>query len=79
MACVLNLTPDESQVNLKLLHPPGPSSSFKYPQTGHTVMLATKDVLTIVDPRTRVGRVYTLSQKEMKSASQKLSTVLEGH
>ena len=77
LACVLHLTPDESQVKLKLLHPPGPSSSFKYPPSEHTEIVATKDILTIVDPRTRTGRVYTLSQKEVKLASQKLGTMLE--
>ena len=79
LACVLHLSPDESQVKLKLLHPPGPANSFKYPPLEHTITIAIKDVLTIVDPRTRTGRVYTLSQKEVKSASQKLGTMLERH
>ncbi len=72
LACVLQLSPDESQVKLTLLHPPGPSSSFKYPQAEHTVTVATNNILTIVDARTRSGRVYTLSKKEVKSASEKL-------
>ena len=63
LACVLHLSPDESQAKLKLLHSPGPSGLFKYPPSEHTVTVATKDTLTIVDPRTRTGRVYTLSQK----------------
>ena len=79
LACVLHLSPDESQVKLKLLHPPGPANSFKYPPSEHTITIAIKDVLTIVDPRTRTGRVYTLSQKEVKSASKKLGTMLERH
>ena len=79
LACVLCLSPDESQVKLKLLHPPGPASSFKYPPSEPTITIAIKDVLTIVDPRTRTGRVYTLSQKGVKSASQKLGTLLEIH
>ena len=63
LACVLCLSPDESQVKLKLLHPPGPASSFKYPPSEPTITIAIKDVLTIVDPRTRTGRVYTLSKR----------------
>ena len=55
LACVLCLSPDESQVKLKLLHPPGPASSFKYPTSEPTITIAIKDVLTIVDPRTRTG------------------------
>lgn len=77
LACVLHLSPDESQVKLMLLHPPGPSSSFKYPPTEHTVTVATRHILTIVDTRTRSGRVYTLSKKEVKSASDKLNSILE--
>ena len=65
------------KVKLKQLHPPGPANSFKYPPSEHTITIATKDVLTVVDPRTRTGRVYTLLQKEVKSASQKLGTMLE--
>ena len=61
LACVLHLTPLR------------PSMYFRYPPTDHTVKLATKDVLTSVDPRTRTGRVHTLSQKEIKSAPRKLS------
>ena len=76
---MLHLSPDESQAKLKLLHPPGPSSLFKYPPSEHTVTVATKGILTIVDPRTRTGRVYTLSQKEVRSASQKLGTMLVRH
>jgi hypothetical protein len=71
--CPLHLSPDESQVKLKLLHPSGLANSFKYPSSEHTITIATKDVLTVVDPRTR--RVYTLSQKEVKSASRRLVTL----
>ena len=67
---MLHLSPDESQIKLKLLHPPGPSNSFRYPPSEHTVTIAVKDVLTMVDLRTRSGRVY--AQKEVKSASEKL-------
>ena len=76
---MLHLSPDEIQFKLKLLHPPGPLNSFRYPPSEHTVTIAIKDVLTMVDPRTRTGRAYTPSQKEVKSASQKLDTMLKGH
>ena len=55
MACVL----DENQVKLKLLHPPGPSNSLRYPPSERTITVAIKDVLTIVDPRTRTGQAVT--------------------
>ena len=76
LACVLQLHPDdETQVRVTLLHPPGPSNSFRYPTSEHIVMVTTRDILTVVDPRTRTGRVYTLSKKEMKAATDKLAQV----
>ena len=77
LACVLELSPDENQVRVTLLHPPGPSNSFKYPASEHIVMVSTKDILTVVDPRTRIGRVYALLQKEAKAATNKLGKVLK--
>ena len=75
MACVLQLSPDESQVRVSLLHPAGPSTSFRYPANECIVMVTVKDILTVVDPRTRTGRVYTLSKKETKAATDKFSRV----
>ena len=77
LACVLHLTSDESRDKLKPLHPSGPVNSFKYPPSEHTVTIAVKDVLTVVDPCMRTGRVYTLSKEEVKSASQTLGTILD--
>ena len=74
---MLHLILDGSQVKLTLLHPSGPSSSFKYPPTEHIVTVATKNILTTVHVRTRTGRVYTLSKKEAKLASNKLVTTLD--
>ena len=75
LACVLQLSPDEDRVKVTLLHPPGPSNSFRYPKSEHIVTVTVKDILTVVDPRTRTGRVYTLSKKEMKAATEKFSSV----
>lgn len=75
LACVLQLSPDENEVRVTLLHPPGPSNSFRYPISEHMMTVAVKDILTVVDPRTRTGRVYTLSKKEAKAATDKLSRV----
>ena len=69
---MLDLSSDESKVKLTLLEPPGPSSSYKYPKTQQIVTVAINKVLTLVDPRTRSGRVYTLSPEEVKFASEKL-------
>ena len=75
LACVLQLSPDENQVRVTLLHPPGPSNSFRYPTSEHIVTVTVKDILTVVDPRTRTGRIYTLSKIETKAATDKFSRV----
>ena len=50
---------------LTFLHPHGPSS---YPGTQDILI---NNILTLVDPRTRTGRVYTLSKKETTTASER--------
>ena len=72
LACVLQIIQEDSQVKLTFLHPLGPSSSFKYPGTQDIRTLPIKNILTLVDPRSRSGRVYTLSKDETKVSSGKL-------
>lgn len=69
LACVLEVIQEDSLVKLTFLHPRGPSSSFKYPQTEDIRTLPIDNILTLVDPRSRTGRVYSLSKKEVTSAS----------
>ena len=54
LACVLEVT---HEVRLTFLHPPGPSSLFKYPQAQDMRTVPMENVLTLVDPRTRTGCV----------------------
>ena len=72
LACVLNLTSNDTGVKLTVLHPSGPANSFRYPLEENVVVVPTKDILTVVDPRTRTGRVYTLTKKELKQATDRL-------
>ena len=53
-----------------------PSNSFKYPEPQNIHNILIDDVLTLVDPRTRSGRVYSLTKKEMIFATEQLRTVL---
>ena len=57
LACVLEVT---HEVRLTFLHPPDPSSLFKYPQAQDMRTVPMENVLTLVDPRTRTGCVYVL-------------------
>ena len=77
LACVLEVIQEDSLVKLTFLHPHGPCNSFKYPdiQDIHTVQI--DDILTLVDPKTRTGRVYTMTKKELTAASRKVRTLSE--
>jgi hypothetical protein len=75
-ACVLEVIEADNLVKLTFLHPNGPSSSFRYPEPHDIRTVPTDNVLTLVDPRTRTGRVYTLSKKEVTSASDKFRIIL---
>ena len=71
LACVLQLSEDDDLVKVTLLHPPGPSNLYRYPSSEHIETVGVRDILTSVDPRSRSGRVYTLTKKEIKAAKDK--------
>ena len=74
LACVLQLDADNSEAKVTILHPHGPSRSFRYPSEPDVHTLQISDVLTTADPR-RTGRTYTLRQKESRAASQNLTAM----
>ena len=65
LACVLEVLQEDSLVKLTFLHPHDPCSTFKYPEIQDIRTIGIDDILTLVDPRTRTGRVYTMSKKEI--------------
>ena len=72
LACVLEVCSDTKEVKLTFLHPHGPSN-YPDPHNIHTIPM--DDILTLVDPRTRSGRVYSLTKKEMTFATERLHMV----
>ena len=74
-ACVLKVCCDTNKVQLTFLHPHGPSNSFKYPEPQNIHTIPMDHILTLVDPRTRSGRVYSLTKKEMTLATKLLHTI----
>ena len=74
LGCVLETHTKEVQISLTLLHPPGPSRSYKYPDVPVIVTLPLTEILIKVCPHSRTGRVYTLTQKETKATVDKLET-----
>ena len=75
LACVLEVCSDTKKVKLTFLHPQGPSNSFKYPEPRNIHNIPMDDILTLVDPRTRSGCVYSLIKKEMTFATERLHSV----
>ncbi len=73
LACVLQVNQEDFSVRLTFLHPHGPNTSFRYPAFEDIRTVPITDILTVVDPRTRTGRVYTLSKKEVSDASEKFA------
>jgi len=69
LACV-------QEVRLTILHPPSPSSAFRYPQSQDIHTVPIENILTLVDPRTRTGRVYTLTKKDITYASKNLHNIV---
>ena len=69
LGCVLDVSQETNSVRLTLLEPHGPATSFKYPRKEDIRTLPIDNILTVVDPRTRTGRTYTLSKKEIKTAT----------
>ena len=65
---------DTKEVKLTFLHPHGPAtpSSTRPPHNIRTIPM--DNILTLVDPRTRSGRVYSLTKKEMTAAKERLDS-----
>ena len=72
---MLEVCSDTKEVKLTFLHPHGPSNLFKYPEPQNIHAIPMDDILVLVDPRTRSGRVYSLTKKEMTFATEQLRTV----
>ena len=75
LACVLEVCSDTKEVKLTFLYPHGPANSFKYPEPHIIHTIPMDDILTLVDPRTRSGRVYSLTKKEITSANERLQAI----
>ena len=71
---MLEVCSDTKEVKLTFLYPHGPSNSFKYPEPQNIHTTPMDDILTLVDPSTRSGCVYS-DKKEMTFATKQHHTV----
>lgn len=79
VACVLSSNADTRLVKLSFLHPNGPSTSFSYPQQSDILEVDASTILSTIDPHTATGRIYRLSQEEIKEADNKLQQWVKSH
>ena len=70
---MLQINTDIMEVQVTLLHPHGPSHSFRYPAKQHIIGIPLPNILTKVDPRTVTGHVYTLTKRETETTTEKFS------
>ena len=73
LACVLETDAENVEVKLTLLHPHGPGRSYKYPSVPDILTPSLTDILAVVKPRITTNHAFTLTQRESKTASDKLS------
>jgi len=69
LACVLGKDLENAEVRLTLLHPHGPSRSYKYPTAPDITTLPLSSILTLVEPKTTTGRTYSLYQRDVDIAN----------
>jgi len=69
----LNTLSDSGEEELNFLYPHGPSRSFSYPFRPDVLVISVHDILTIADPKTVTGRMYTLSSDETAAATRAAS------
>ena len=74
LGCITKSMPDSEEVEVSFVHPKGPTESFKYPLEGDILVMSHHDILTIVNPSTATGRVYTLTQQEMDLSAASLAS-----
>ena len=60
---------------LEVCSPHGPSNSFKHPEPQNIHTIPMDNILTLVDPMTKSGRVYSLTKIEMTFPTEQLCTV----
>ena len=73
LAFVLETDKENAELKVTILHPRGPSRSFKYPSIPDILIVPSSDILTKVDPKTATGPTYTLGRKKSKIANEKLT------
>ena len=76
LAHVLEVDKENAEVRVTLMHPCGPSHSYKYPSKPNTRLLPLSSLLVKVDAHTITGRTYTISPKDKKRTVDKFQKAI---
>ena len=71
LGCVLEKDLENAVLRLNLLHPHGPDQTFRYPATLNIITVPMSSILTILNPRTTTGSIYSILKKEKYSSYSK--------
>ena len=75
VACVLKVDNENGEVQVSLLQSSAAASHFQYPKMPVIVTIPVHNLLTRVNPRTATRHIYTLTEKEIKSAYDKFRVI----
>ena len=73
LASILSVGSENAEVMVSFLHPHGPAHSYCYPSIPDILTVPITDLLAKVTPKTVTGRTYTVSQKESRESTKKLT------
>ena len=73
LAFVLQTIDETEEVEVRFLHPAGPSPSFTFPKRNDDLVIAHGHVIMAVNPTTPTGRTYQLSAAVAAEATAKLN------
>ena len=76
---ILNSKLESREIEIKFLHPHGPSPSFYFPDPIDKLVIDIGDILASVNPITATGRTYKLSRSEIVKSTNRLSDWFKLH
>ena len=76
LARVLEVDKENAEVRVTLMHPCGPSHSYKYPSKPNTRLLPLSSLLVKVDAHTITGRTYIISPEDKKRTVDKFQKAI---
>jgi hypothetical protein len=74
LGCILSVDPENAEVKITFLHPHGPARSYRYPSIPDILSVPIPDLLARVSPYTATGRTYTITQKESRESTKRLTS-----